>query len=152
MFIPWAVVGCFREGNLVVKAHHRESTCGLWNISYAPLGMKTIVIHSLCFFQAQLQMLWDSHIFGWPSSWLLLCACCLLLPHDSCQWPSGHQKVIRYRKKKSSPNSERLSQKSKHFSKAAFLQNSKLLGSLVWKFFRTTLFFNYKNYEISKGK
>lgn len=96
-----------------------------------PWDERTIVSDSLCFFQARLQMLWDSHIFGWPSSWRLLCACCPLLPFASCQWPSGHQKAIRYRKKnRLLLTRECLSQKSEPFSKAIFLQNSELLGEL----------------------
>lgn len=77
-----------------------------------------------CFLQAQLRMLWDSHTFGWPSFWRWQCAYCQWLPSVSCQWPSGHQKVIRYRKNNPAPISECPSQKSKkHFPKAAFLQN-----------------------------
>lgn len=81
--------------------------CG---IGMCPWDERTPVIHSPCFFQAQLQMLSDSHTFGWPSFWLLQCAYCPWLPSVSCQWPFGHQKVIRYRKNSSSPNWESLTE------------------------------------------
>lgn len=97
MFIPGTVMGCFGEGNLVIKAYCRESISGLRNINYVLGNERTPVTHALCFSQAQLQMLWDSRTFGWPSSWPLLCACCLSLPYVSCPWPFGHQKVTRFR-------------------------------------------------------
>uniref|UniRef100_A0A2K6GZV6 ATPase phospholipid transporting 8B1 n=1 Tax=Propithecus coquereli TaxID=379532 RepID=A0A2K6GZV6_PROCO len=77
-----------------------------------------------------------------PYIWLtiLLTVAVCLLPVVAIRflsmtiWPSESDK--------SSPNSEYLSQKSKHFLTAPFLQNSKLMGNSVRMLFLTASFFN----------
>lgn len=112
----------------------RESICGLWNISHMPSppwDERTIVSHSLSFFPGTAR-----NALRQPYIWLtiILTACCV--PAARCChsllsmtiWPSESDKVQENRLLLTR---ECLSQKSEPFSKATFLQNSQLLGSLV---------------------
>lgn len=78
---------------LVIKCCPRQPAA--WKANYV-LRIKCPCESLSCSFQVPRPMPWDSHIFGWPSSWRSQCAYCLLLPSASYQWPSGHQKAIRY--------------------------------------------------------
>lgn len=156
----------FWEDNLVVALCHRASMYGFWN-RYCALRMNGSLWLFLCFLQAQLQMLYDSHTSGWPSFWPLQYAYCPSWPSGSCQWPFGHQKVIRYRKNCLSPNWVSLIEIKRAFPKSSFPAKSQARGkssmnfydyyflsfhlaSLGWSFL--FLFFYYKNYQTSRGR
>lgn len=78
---------------LVLKCCPRQPAA--WKVNYV-LRIKCLCESLSCSFQVPRPMPWDSRIFGWPSSWPSQCAYCLLSPSASYQWPSGHQKAIRY--------------------------------------------------------